>query len=116
MMRSVGSCAPHTFARVTYRSIDMTISSDTLPGRMREGHETIPGTRMPPSHVVPFVPRKCPLEAPKDFPLPPNGAGLSPSDPLSLVKITIEFSINPRLESSARSTDVAQSMDSTAAP
>ena len=49
-------------------------------------------------------------------PSPPTGTGSLPSEPLSLVKITIVLSSSPSDRSSCSSTDVAQSIDSTAAP
>ena len=80
-------------------------SSVVRPGATRPGHRTTHGTRMPPSQVVAFAPRRGSL-------LPPS----TPREPLSLVKITTVSRSRPSSPNSCTIAAVAQSIAATAAP
>ena len=81
-------------------------SPQTEPAGILPGQRMMHGSLMPPSHVVPFVPRRGAL-------LPPS---LAARDPLSLVNITSVFSSRPRLRSSWSRASAAQSTQATAPP
>ena len=57
MIRSSGSFAPASRAKVGRRSIVVTIWSQTLPAGTLPGQRQMAGTRGPPSHVIIFEPR-----------------------------------------------------------
>jgi len=65
-----GSGTPAAASTVGKMSIVPARASDVLPGAIRPGQRAIMGTRIPPSHVVPFMPRRPPV-------LPPNQGPLS---------------------------------------
>ena len=86
---------------VGYRSIDVSSSSQTRPPSEVPAHRTMAGTRMPPSQVEPFAPRSGRLLPPRGS-LDPQGGGTSPSEPLSLVKITMVRSSRSSARNSSR--------------
>ena len=57
-VESAGSEAPASFAKVGKMSIEAATSLETRPAGMRSGHQAMSGTRIPPSQVLPFMPRK----------------------------------------------------------
>ena len=81
--RSVGGFTPVTASTVGNRSLPITGTSLVVPGLMRPGSRTIPGTRMPPSYMLRLRPRSPPVEP---WLRPLNSAG--PSGPLSAVNTT----------------------------
>src|SRR3546814_10127741 len=90
--RSSGSDASQTAARVGKRSIAVASSEVVPPAATRPGQRAMQGTLIPPSQVVPLVPRSGEL-------LPPP----SPArEPLSLVKTTRVLSSRPNADSSRR--------------
>ena len=69
------------------RSIVQASSWVTVPGRIRPGHQAMPGSRMPPSHVEPLPSRNGPAD-------PPASPWIS-HGPLSLVKKTSVLLVEP---------------------
>ena len=72
------------------------------------GIQTMAGTRNPPSHGLPLLPRSSPAEPPSD-PTQPQG-------PLSLVNVTKVFSASPSRRSAATISPTLQSISSTTSP
>ena len=72
-------------------SIVLTTAAVVVPALTRAGHLTISGTRMPPSYSQPFPSRNGPLYVAGVL-----GPSVVASPPLSELKITSVFSVEPQ--------------------
>ena len=101
-IRSFGSSAPKTLAKVGSTSMLPAIRSHVVPAGIRPGQRMIQGSRTPPSRLVPL--------------LPENGGAGRPAGPLSEVKITRVFSSKFCSRSAAMIWPTDQSISSMASP
>ena len=105
---SAGSWPPASDTNVGNRSIVPATASQLVPAGIRPGQQAIVGTRTPPSHVLPLLPRSGPAEV-KSFTGPTHG-------PLSLVKITSVWSSSPCSRNVSSTRPTLASTSSTQSP
>ena len=98
-IRSCGASPPLSFAKVGRRSMVVAISSETEPPGTVPGHQATVGSRIPPSQVVPFRPRRGAFTDPRE-------------PPLSEVKITSVSSAIPNSRTVSRIMPTLQSTSS----
>ena len=65
--RSVGTSAPASFVKVGSRSIAVMSSAFSFPAGMLPGQRTTVASRMPPSKVLPFLPRSGPVSVAVEY-------------------------------------------------
>merc|ERR1719222_137227 len=107
-MEDAGSEVLSTSSGIVGR-MDMADSGcSRMPEGMKEGKEMAAGTRIPPSHVVPFPQRRSPAQPPREC--------LARLGPLSDVKKTIVLSLIPREASAARITPTEVSSSASESP